>query len=825
MNASDIYGALRSVIRPGDKLIVIHSSLLDLRPENPDIKWSFLSALRQLLQEGMTLAVPTFSWRFCGGHGYDHVQTPSEAGQLGDWFLSLNDVSRTAHPIYSFAVAGPAAEKIIACPHSSAFGADSPFGYFDRHKARIVMMGCGWEYMTQFHFYEEEARVPYRYFKTFAGDANFGFGSRAIQAPMYVRDYEIKANNDFFRQIEALRNAGALAGHLLGAGMVEAVSCADLGLVCRRQLKDDGLAMVAEPAAVRQRIEIRDSRETMPSLRAAIVCQGNGEFIASAFKEILGKWINDRDVDVYSPDFGQTYQEILNPKSGLWDPQPDFLMFPDRLEDIYGVTSVADISRRHEGVLENHIDMIERALENFKGTALVNRFVRMGLPVWGGATPSGIFDEANRLLEEVLGKHENVHLFDLENAALRFSGPQANDARLYFLGRFPYSQAFSAYLAERYARLVLAARGRAIRLLVIDLDNTLWGGVLGEDGITGLQLGGDFPGNAYLHFQKTLKKLTERGIALAIISKNDEDLALAAMETLPDMIVRESGLAAYRINWREKWLNMIDIAEETGLGLTNIGFLDDNPSERAQMRAQLPEVHVIDLPSDPSLYAETLLDHPFMECLSLTPEDQGRAKSYVSRRRLIEEKECFSRPEDYLTSLNQQLDITGLSSTNSNRAIQLINKTNQFNTTARRYTQKELEALISQDHSVYVLGLRDRFCDFEYIGLAVLRWDHPQPGSGLIELFLLSCRVLGRGLEDGFLAWLINEGRRRGKRTIVGTLIETPRNTPVRDIYDKSGFKPDGDSGRWRLDLGGKNSRIPEWIVINDKTRDGNDAR
>ena len=233
-----------------------------------------------------------------------------------------------------------------------------------------------------------------------------------------------------------------------------------------------------------------------------------------------------------------------------------------------------------------------------------------------------------------------------------------SDERLWFLGRFPFSAPFTEKFADRLAGLVLASLGKTARLLVLDLDNTLWGGVLGEDGIEGLALGGDFPGNAYRHFQSVLKELSARGIALAVVSKNDEKEAMAAINSLPAMLIREGDLAGWRIGWGDKSASVASLAEDLGLGLESIAFIDDNPAERARMRMALPDVKVIDLPDDPAGYARAVLESPYLACLSVTAEDRKRAKSYVQKRKLESDRGSFADEAAFLRHLQPRVQIT-----------------------------------------------------------------------------------------------------------------------------------------------------------------------
>ena len=318
------------------------------------------------------------------------------------------------------------------------------------------------------------------------------------------------------------------------------------------------------------------------------------------------------------------------------------------------------------------------------------------------------------------------------------------------------------------------------------MDNTLWGGVLGEDGIEGIQIGGDFPGNVFKYFQQTIVKLYERGVALAVVSKNDETLALHAMESHQEMIIKETHLSSYRINWTEKALNIQSIADEIGLSLSNVMFVDDNPLEREKIRRLLPEVKVIELPNDPVGYADALLSSPFLKVASITSEDKKRAQFYVNQRKSKLDAEKFTNLDDYFHSLNIELTIAPVNQSSFARAIQLTNKTNQFNTTTRRLSEKTLQHYLNDtSYRVFTVAYEDVAVESEIIALGVL---HFYADKCCIELFLMSCRVLGRSIESAVLFWIESYSKKQKIPFLRGEIVITERNTPVREIYKNHGF-------------------------------------
>ena len=816
--------ALEAVVEPGDDFVVLHSALYAFKLPGEELKWPLLRALRRLQARGHTIVVPTFTLSFLGGRPFHARDSRSESGLLGDWFLTLDGVRRSAHPVYSFAVSGPRAEEVLDCANSTTFASDSPFGLFERADARLVMLGCGWDSCTQFHFCEEAAEVPYRAYKTFQGQADYGVGPAQATVRMYVRDLDIDPVNALAPIAERMRSDGKVKSVEVGPGRVESVSCKALVAEARQALRDDPYALVSAGPVVRYRLENKRKRSSAEPLRLALLGQANLDILRGLVESTLSELVTDRRVEVFTAEFGQAYQEVIDPRSPLHDFKPDIVVFADRLEEIYRVDSLDEAVGQESEALERYLEMVAAAAESFEAKVFVQGFANLQSPAFGladGEAQDGIarlVAEANAALADAFRDNPSVTLLDLQGLAARFAGGSACDARLWHLGRIPFSQPFSQELAKHYAGLVLALTGRSVRLLVLDLDNTLWGGVLGEEGLEGLQLGGDYPGNAYLRFQKTLRRLSERGIALAVASKNDEREARAAIAALPGMILKEEDFAALRIDWRDKPGNLLEMAGELGLGLESIAFVDDNAAERARMRLMLPAVKVIELPDDPAGYAEALLQSPYLECLGLTQEDRKRAKQYAGRRVAAEERQRFGRVEDFYRYLDARVHIQPLSPTNAARAEQLAAKTNQFNTTTRRYSRSQLEALARDDGGVYVIGLEDRFTELENIGLVVLRHDSPDPGGAEIDLFLLSCRILGRGVESAVLSWLADETRQQGFERLVGLVIESERNAPAREIYAQHGYRRGKQPGCWTLDLAGERPALPDWIKLLDHT-------
>jgi FkbH-like protein len=822
LSSDEIYKSLNSSISDSS-IAVIHSSIIHFRIDPEKLKWQLLTALKRLLSDNITIVIPAFTFSFCRGVAFDIVKSPSETGILGDWFQELSGVKRTNHGIYSFATSGPHSQEIIDCVNSTTFGEDSVFGLFDRLDARIVMLGCDWTYCTQFHYYEEEFKVPYRLYKEFKGNVDIYGDVKKKKHKMFVRDLNIAPENNFDTLINELDAKGEISRIELGNSLIQSASCSSIGSASRKLLEISPYALIKNQNTIKFKLKNILEKNNNSPIKISILGTSNTELLSNEINRKFQDYFPSNKIQIYQPAFGQMYQDILDEDSNLNLFEPDFSIFADRLIDVYSTDILHDIVNDGMDSLNLYANMIVKYANNSSGIIFVNTFEQVSPSIYGNHDINhdegvGQFIQlANELLANVLKENKNIHLFNLANASTTYSG-ELVDWRLWYLGRFPYSKEYSSFLAKQYVSLALAASGNSTRLILLDLDNTLWGGVLGEDGLSGVQLGGDYPGNAFMGFQKVLKHLCSCGIVLGIVSKNDENIALNAIKSLENMVIKQDDISIHAINWNSKVNNIIQISNAIGIGLNNILFIDDNPIEREQVKQDLPEVKVLELPSDPSLYSSELMNSPYIQMLSITSEDKKRSKRYISKKNVELEKTKFSSLEDFYVSIEPLLTISPLDDKNISRAIQLVNKTNQFNTTTIRYSEKELESLSqSNQNSVFVLGYQDKFSTFENIGLIVLNWGDGLLSESTLKLFLLSCRVLGRGIEFGVLGWWSKKALKMGKNKLIGLIQPTERNTPVLSLYKDNGFE-ENDSGRVWTRNNATQIKTPSWIKVIDNS-------
>jgi len=426
-------------------------------------------------------------------------------------------------------------------------------------------------------------------------------------------------------------------------------------------------------------------------------------------------------------------------------------------------------------------------------------------------TPRQLIDELNRELALSVAASQDL-LFDVAHLAETVGLARFHDAKLWNLAKLPFASEFLPLYADQACRLIAALRGKSKKCLVLDLDNTLWGGVIGDDGLDGILLGqGDATGEAHLDVQRTALALRQRGVVLAISSKNTDEVARQPFAKHPEMLLREEHIAVFQANWQDKASNITAIANELNLGLDALVFLDDNPVERELVRRLVPEVAVPELPSDPALFGRTLLAAGYFESIAFSAEDQQRADQYRDNARRVALQKQSGGVDDYLLSLDMRLTFQPFDDAGRARIAQLINKSNQFNLTTRRYTEPEV-ALLQRDPAAFTLQVRlaDSFGDNGMICVLICRraddvWE--------IDTWLMSCRVLGRKVEQAVLAELAEQARSRGISRLVGRYVPTEKNKLVEAHYEKLGFllleRADDGSSSWQLAVDALPARSP----------------
>lgn len=535
-------------------------------------------------------------------------------------------------------------------------------------------------------------------------------------------------------------------------------------------------------------------------------------------------------VETFVGGFNTYRQEILNKSSDLYKVKRDVIILSIDAWSILDKMFLSNFVRMSEKdrqatqkeLVEDILSIVSNLESTTSALVLVNNLV---VPVF---TPLGVvdnkqkiglrrfFEGANILLAEKLEKNSRIFLVDLDAVAGAFGKTRITNWNTWYRGSIPFSDEFTPILADEYVRYIQAMKGRTKKCIVVDLDNTLWGGIIGEDGIEGIKLGNTSPGIEYVEFQRSLLSLYNRGIILAVCSKNNPDDALRVFREHPSQVLKEDHFAAMRINWQNKAANIEELAKEINIGLDSMVFLDDNPVERAQVSQVHPEILVVDMPKNPRLYREMIESLNVFDVLSITSEDIARGEMYVGKRKRTELERSATSIEDFLRTLDLKVRIKEVSDFDTPRVVQLIGKTNQFNLTTRRYSDVEVSNYRkSSDAAVYSMTVHDKFGDEGVVGVAIVK---KKGGDWWIDSLLMSCRVIGRSVETAFLAKIVADARKAKATRIIGEYVPTKKNPPAADLYERHGFgmPTTSDAGvtSWILNLDEQTIDVPEWIEL-----------
>jgi FkbH-like protein len=503
-------------------------------------------------------------------------------------------------------------------------------------------------------------------------------------------------------------------------------------------------------------------------------------------------------ITTYENGYGQYLQELLDPASGLHAFKPNAVLLAfdaaHLTQGLHAALSEEDANAAFEDVCQRLVQCWTLARDAF-GCPILQQTVLDTFPALLGnnehrlpGSTSRFVARLNARLRDLADAH-GVDLVALDEQARRDGISTWHDPALWHRSKQEVTPALSPTYGELVARLIAARQGRSYKCLVLDLDNTLWGGVIGDDGLDGIVLGqGSALGEGFTAVQEYAKDLARRGIILAVSSKNDEANAVEPFEKHPEMVLRRTDIASFRANWDDKAANIRAVAEELNIGLDSLVFLDDNPFERNFVREQLPMVAVPEVPDDdPSLVPAVLADAGYFESLAITDDDRQRSAQYQENRAREQLRAAATDLGGYLRALDMRMVWNRFDSVGQQRVVQLINKTNQFNLTTRRHTDADVAAVMADAKSFGLqIRLLDRFGDNGIIAIVIGRMLDDEAVT--IDTWLMSCRVLGRQVEPTTLNLIAEQARLLGARKLIGEYIPTKKNGMVRDHYEKLGF-------------------------------------
>ena len=555
--------------------------------------------------------------------------------------------------------------------------------------------------------------------------------------------------------------------------------------------------------AIQRYLSAHGATDVFPSLRLGMLASSNVSGLLPAIR--IGAFRRGLLVEIYEGPYGMYRQELADATSGLHAFRPDVVCFALDAQHVAGAAGAS---------AESAVSDVRSLWKDAKGRlgcSVIQQTLLPRLPrVMGNneermpQSPAAIVARFNDLLRGVSAE-DGVNLLALDVFARDAGISQWFDPSLWFSSKQEvHPRAWGMY-GDQLGRMLAAMRGRSAKCLVLDLDNTLWGGVIGDDGMDGIVLGqGTAAGEAHLALQQYARALSERGIILAVCSKNDESNAFAGFDQHPEMLLKRTDIACFVANWRDKAANLRDIAARLNIGLDSLVFVDDNPAERALIRRELPMVAVPELPDDPAEYVHCIAAAGYFEALDMTAEDRERAGQYRANAARETLMQSATDMDSYLHALNMQLQWSTFEPASLKRVVQLVNKTNQFNLTTRRYTEEEISSFAA--HPAYVtllIRLSDVYGDNGIISIVIGK--ETEHRAILLDTWLMSCRVLGRRVEEATLNLVADAAMRRGCTRLIGEYRPTAKNSMVRDHYRKLGFEPLPDAGdgakRWALDL------------------------
>jgi FkbH-like protein len=599
----------------------------------------------------------------------------------------------------------------------------------------------------------------------------------------------------------------------------------DIQALAQHSIGLNQLTRLAKAIEAWRRQDAAALRPLIP-FRLAILSNSTVELMAPALVASAAR--HGIALELIVPAYDQVAQEAMNPHSVINAAKPDAVLFaldyralPLKISPSDGAAAAATVAGAL-GYLQSLRDSVAR---HSGAVCVLQTFAPPVESLFGSldralpGTLRSLIDEVNRAVGQMALGTGDV-LLDVASLAETVGLADWNDTHLWNMAKVSFSDRLVPLYSDHVARTVAAVRGKSRKVLILDLDNTVWGGVIGDDGLEGIKLAqGDAQGEAHLAVQALALNLRQRGILLAVSSKNTDEIARMPFEQHPEMLLKLEHIAVFQANWNDKATNIRAIAESLSLGLDAMVFLDDNPVERGLVRQLLPQVAVPELPEEPAYYARTLAAAGYFEAITVSAEDLKRASLYQDNARRAELQKQVGGVEAYLASLAMTISFKPFDSTGRARIVQLINKSNQYNLTTRRYTEPEV-AEAERDPAVFTLQVRlsDMFGDNGMVSVVICRPGSPQEWN--IDTWLMSCRVLGRKVETMVLRELLKHAQAAGIRTFRGVYIPTERNRLVADHYEKLGFNRVAErtdrTTEWELAVEGAQPEMAPMTVVSE---------
>lgn len=513
-------------------------------------------------------------------------------------------------------------------------------------------------------------------------------------------------------------------------------------------------------------------------------------------------------LNIFDSDYNQIDSQIMDDTSELYQHQPDAVLLYMSSEKLYENFCETGVQQR-ENFADVTIEKIKNAWQNLNSKIKTNilqfNFIEIDDRTFGNyanKTPNSFIYQLRKLnyqLMELASNTKNAFLIDLSTIQNTYGRETVHDDKLYYIAKMPLSTNILPEVSQQVLEVIKALNGKFKKCAILDLDNTLWGGVIGDDGLKSIQIGELGLGHAFSEFQMWLKELKNRGIILAVCSKNNENIAKEPFEKHPDMILKLDDISMFVANWEDKATNIKYIQETINIGMDSIVFIDDNPFERNLVKGMIPDITVPELPEDPAMYLSYLKSLNLFETASYSENDKDRTKQYQAEVGRTTMQSNFQNFDDYLKSLEMQATVHPFEEFEFPRISQLTQRSNQFNLRTIRYTEAEIEQ-IAKDEKYLTLSfsLKDKFGDYGLISVVIM--EKQDEKTLFLDTWLMSCRVLKRGMEEFIINQVIETAKANGFSKVVGEYIQTPKNAMVQKIYAKLGFTDLGD-GKFEVNV------------------------
>lgn len=537
------------------------------------------------------------------------------------------------------------------------------------------------------------------------------------------------------------------------------------------------------------------------NVNISILGDSSTQFYSKYLKEALEK--ENLSIKIYEGNFGNIDHELIDEDSLFHDSKPDIVIFYNSYQSLYK-EFLAYPQNKRTMFFEEIITRFERRIATLDKNMIFFNYPQISERILGNNDNKYVFSflyqirKINQELVELSIKHDKLDILDVELLSAEIGYEKAFDKRFYYSFNQVFSKDFISVLADYTASIILAKEGRVLKLIITDLDNTLWGGIVGEDGIKNIHIGELGVGHIFSDIQKFLKQLLSTGVLLAVVSKNDEKIAQDAFLKHPDMPLSLEDFILFKANWEPKSSNILEILNQLNIRSKNVMFLDDSIREREEVRENIEDIFIPELPEDAAFYLDTIRNSLITQREVPTIEDSQRTKLYKQRKDRENNSKKYTNIEEFLKHLDMKAKVFEEDDFMIPRISQLTQRTNQFNLRTKRYTSSDIKGFYeSISHKVFAYSLKDRFGDNGTVGVLIVE-DNGED-SWFIDTFLLSCRVFKKTFEHFMINDLVLKAEKAGIKNIIGEFIDSGRNAYVKDLYSNLGFKK--DKNIWKLSV------------------------